>query len=303
MQRIIQKTLARAAIIGLLLLFSSCSIVRMGYDHGPQLAWWWLDGYIDFSREQKPLAKQAIQQWFDWHRSAQLPEYADWLFVVRSRINEPLTPEQACGWSEALQNIVAPAFDHAVQLGTPVALRLGETQHHYLEQRYAKSNDKLRRDYLQANLKKRLDVSVKRTVKRIKNFYGNIDDTQRDLIIASIEASPFNPEAWLIERQRRQQITLATLQQLAAESVPTEQAAALLRELVEHTYRSDNPDYRAYQIELAEYTCDFIARMHNSTTPAQRQHAHDKLSGWETDLRAVIGNRLLVDSQLNNLLK
>lgn len=269
-------------------MLSSCSIARMSYDHGPQLAWWWLDGYVDFSREQKPYAKQAIHQWFEWHRSTQLQEYADWLSAVRSRINGPLTPGRVCGWSESLQYIIAPAFDHAVQLGTPVALHLGETQWRHLEQRYAKSNDKLRREYLQPNPKDRLNASVKRTVKRVRNLYGDIDETQRDLIIASIKTSPFNPETWLTERQRRQQITLATLQQLATESIPARKAAAQLRELMEHTYRSDNPGYRAYQIRLTEYTCDFIARMHNSTTPTQRQHAHDKLRSWETDLRALI---------------
>ncbi len=287
--------LAKILIIILLALLSGCSIVRLGYDQGPRLAWWWIDGYVDFSREQKPHVKQAIQEWFDWHRSAQLPEYADWLSKVRTRINDPLTPEQVCGWSEELQDIIAPAFDHAVRLGTPVVLRLGEPQWRYLERRYAKSNDKFRRDYLQPKPKDRLKASIKRSVKRIENLYGKIDETQRDLIIASIKVSPFNPEAWLIERQRRQQITLSTLQQLANESKPIEQAAAEFRTLVAHTYRSDDPDYRTYQMKLSEYTCGFIASMHNTTSPAQRQHAHDRLKSWETDLRALTGDTATPD--------
>src|SRR5690606_38048465 len=117
-------------------------------------------------------------------------------------------------------DIVAPAFDRAVYLGTPVVLSLDESQRRYLVQRYAKSNDKLRRDYLQPSPKDRLNAAIKRTVKRIENLYGNIDKTQRDLIIASIENSPFNPEAWLAERQRRQHVTLKTLQQLADAPLP-----------------------------------------------------------------------------------
>ncbi len=287
-------------MIAMLVLFSSCSMVRVGYDQGPRLAWWWLDGYVDFSREQKPYVKQAIQQWFGWHRSGQLSEYADWLSAMRIKINDPLTPEQVCRWSEELQDIIAPAFDRAVQLGTPVVLSLGEAQWHSLEKRYVKSNDKLRRDYLQPNPKDRLKASVKRSVKRIENLYGNIDERQRNLIYASIETSPFSPKAWLLERQRRQQVTLSTLQQLVTESTPTEQAAGTLHTLIEHTYRSDNPDYRAYQVNLAEYTCGFIARMHNSTTPRQRQHAHDKLKSWETDLRTLTADNHLADSRLNN---
>ncbi len=288
------------AVIAVLIPLNGCSIVRLGYDHGSQLTWWWLDSYVDFDRAQKPHAKQAIQQWFDWHRSAQLPEYANWLSEVRSRVNDPLTSGQVCGWSEELQHIIAPAFDHAVQLSTPLILSLGEAQRRYLEKRYTKSNDKLRRKYLQPDPKDRLNAAIKRTVKRIENLYGVINEKQRSLIIAGIETSPFNPEFWLSERQRRQQITLSILQQLATESTPEEQAAAELRQLVEHTYRSDDPDYRAYQVILAEYTCDFIARMHNTTTPTQRRHAHDKLKNWETDLRKLTGDNLLVDTQLYN---
>ncbi|WP_293006307.1 DUF6279 family lipoprotein [Nitrosomonas sp.] len=272
----------------LLLLLSGCSMVRLSYDQGPRLAWWWLDGYVDFDREQAPYAKQAIQQWFIWHRTAQLPEYVDWLATVRGQIDSPLTSTQICHWSNKLQNIIAPAFDQAVQLSTPVVLRLGEAQWQHLEQRYTKSNAELRRDYLQPDLEDRRQASIKRTVKRIENLYGSIDKTQRHLIDTSIEASPFNPEIWMIERQRRQQETLKVLRQFASESATPEQIISSLKNLIEHTHRSDDPDYRAYQLKLSEYTCDFIARMHNSATPLQRLHALDKLKKWETDLRALM---------------
>ncbi len=296
MEYTIQKMFVKTAIIALLLLLSGCSMVKMGYDQGPRLAWWWIDGYVDFNREQKPHAKQAIQQWFDWHRSTQLPEYANLLSAMRNQINGPLTPSQVCRWSDEMQDIIASAFDHAVQLGTPVILTLDESQWRYLERRYAKSNDKLRRDYLQPDPEKRLNASVKRSVKRIENLYGKVDEQQRNLIIANIETSPFNPEAWLLERQRRQQVTLSTLQRLATESTPTAQAYTVLRELLEHTYRSDKPEYRTYQMKMAEYTCSFIAHMHNSTTPSQRLHAHNKLESWETDLRTLMTDNRSVNN-------
>ena len=276
------------ALITFLSLLNGCSIVRLGYDHGARLTWWWLDGYVDFDREQAPHAKQAIQLWFDWHRTAQLPEYVDWLAAVRDQIDAPLTATQICHWSDELQNVIAPAFAQAVQLSAPVVLRLGEAQWRHLEQRYDKSNEELRRDYLQPDLGERRRASIKRTVKRIENLYGSIDKTQRQFIAASVESSPFNPEIWMIERQRRQQETLRILRQLTPESATPEQAIAALQNLVEHTHRSDDPDYRTYQLKLSAYTCDFIARMHNSATPLQRQHAHDKLKKWETDLRALM---------------
>ncbi|SCZ84939.1 hypothetical protein [Nitrosomonas mobilis] len=50
--------------ISLLLLLASCSVVRLSYSQEPQLTWWWLDHYVNFSREQEPLAKEAIYHWF-----------------------------------------------------------------------------------------------------------------------------------------------------------------------------------------------------------------------------------------------
>ena len=42
-----------------------------------------------------------------------------------------------------------------------------------------------------------------------------------------------------------------------------------------------------YQRRLTDYNCAFVAQLHNSTTPAQRQAARDKLKDWEEDLRAL----------------
>jgi hypothetical protein len=282
-----QRFLTRNAVIGMLLLLGSCSMLRMSYNQGPQLAWWWLDSYVNFNSEQAPHAKEAIRQWFDWHRTTQLPGYAGWLSTLRGQINDPVTPAQVCRWSEELHNIVAPALDHSLQLAAPLVPGLSEAQWRHIEQRYAKGNDEFRRDHLQPRAEERLEASIKRTVKRAENLYGDIDETQRRLIAASLEASPFDPEAWLAERQHRQQETLLTLRRLASESVDTEHIVTALRTLVGHIERSTDADYRAYQIKLTEYNCGFIARLHNSTSPTQRRHAHDKLKHWETDLRTL----------------
>ena len=285
--RAMRMSLARGAIIALLFLLGSCSMLRLGYDQGPQLIWWWLDGYVNFSNEQTPHAKEAIRKWFAWHRTTQLPEYVAWLSTLHSQIGDPVTPAQTCGWSEELRNTIAPALDHTAQLGAPLVPNLGEAQWRSIEQRYAKGNDEFRRDFLQPHAEERLAASIKRIVKRVENIYGSIDEAQHRLIVAGIEASPFDPEAWLAERQRRQHETLLTLRRLAAEQPETEHVIAALRGLIERVQRSNDRDYRAYQVKLTEYNCAFIATVHNSTTPIQRQHAHDKLKGWETDLRKL----------------
>lgn len=273
--------------ISLLLLLGSCSVLRLSYSQGPLLAWWWLDGYANFNREQALPVKEAIRQWFDWHRETQLAEYAARMVMLRNQLSNSITPTQVCSWSEELRALIAPAMDRSLQLGAPVMAGLSESQLGYLEQRFAKDNNELHQDYLQPDMKARLAASVERTIKRVENFYGRMDKGQRALIVAGIAASPFDAAIWLAERQHSQRTFLMVIRELATGEIEEKSAIQALRPLAKQFEHSDDT-YRAYQAGLMEYNCAFAARIHNSTSTRQRQHAHDKLKHWENDLRALI---------------
>ncbi|MDP1647660.1 MAG: DUF6279 family lipoprotein [Rubrivivax sp.] len=282
-------SLVKSAIIGwLAFALMGCSAVRLGYNNGSLLAWWWLDGYVDFSREQSPLARQGIERWFEWHRATQLADYAALLADALAHMPEPATPAQACRWQARVRDALDPALDRAVELAAGLVPGLGEAQLRHLEQRYAKGNDEMRSDFLQPDPAVRGRESVKRTVERAERLYGRLEEAQRGVIEAGVAASPFDPEMWLAERQRRQRDTVQMLRRLLAERADRDQRLAAMRMLALRTERSPDPDYRAYQLKLAEYNCAFAARIHNATTPAQRQQARDTLKGWEDDLRALI---------------
>lgn len=283
----------RAAIIGTLaallaLLLGGCSALRVAYNTGPQLAWWWLDGYADFSREQAPQVKASIDRWFEWHRQTQLPGYAALLATAQSRIGEPLTPVAVCQWNDRLADALAPALSRALEQAAELVPGLGEAQLRHMQQRYAKNLDEMRDEYLQPDPAERLAASVKRTLTRAEQLYGRLDDAQRKVIVEGVAASPFDAQGWMEERKRRQRDTLGTLRRLLAERADRDQRIAALRALADRSQRSPDPAYRAYQQRLTDYNCAFVARLHNATTPTQRQRARANLKEWEDDLRAVI---------------
>jgi hypothetical protein len=266
---------------------AGCSAIRLGYANGPQLAWWWLDGYVDFSREQTPAAKQAVDRWFDWHRSSQLIDYATLLASTQAPILESTTATQACRWQDRIRDKLEPAIERALAEFADLLPGLGEPQLRHLEQSYAKRNDDMRSNFLQPDPEARLKEAVRRTVDRAEQLYGSLETSQLRLIAQGVAASPFNPEAWLAERQHRQRDTLQTLRRLIAERADRDTRLAALRALMARTERSPEPDYRAYQLKLTNYNCGFAAQIHNATTPAQRQKARERLKGWEEDLRAL----------------
>ena len=269
-------------------LASGCSVIRLAYANGPQLAWWWLDGYMDFSRDQSVGARRAIDRWFDWHRPSQLPDYAALLAQAQTQMLAATTPAQVCAWQDRVRRQLEPALQRGLLEFADLVPSLGEAQFKHLEQRYLKGNDELRNDFLQPDSAERQRESIKRSAERAERLYGSLSEAQLQVIAAGVSVSPFNPELWLAERQRRQRDTLQTLRRLVADKPERDQRVGALRALVQRSEQSADPAYRAYQTRLGDYNCNLAAQLHNATTGAQRQKARDQLKAWEDDLRSLL---------------
>ncbi len=283
----------KARIIGLLgLLFlcglTGCSSVRLAYATAPTFGWIWLNNYVDFSRAQAPAVKKDIDAFFDWHRTTQLPVFLPLLASAQAQVLEPATPAQACQWEATLRDRLQPTLDKALGMAADWLPGLGEPQFKSIEKRYARNIQDMRDDYLQPDPAVRQAESVKRVLERAERLYGSLDEAQRKVVQDGVSASPFDPELWMRERQRRQRDTLQTVRRLQAERAGHDQRLAALSALVARTERSPDPEYRAYQQHLTDYNCNFVAQLHNATTPAQRRKARENLKGWEDDLRMLI---------------
>jgi hypothetical protein len=278
-------------LLGLLLLcgLTGCSSLRLAYATAPTLGWMWLDGYVDFSRKQAPLVRKDIDAFFDWHRTTQLPTFLPLLAAAQAQVTEPTTSAQSCQWEVTVRDRLQPTLDKALAMAADWLPGLGEAQFRNLEKRYAKNIQDMREEYLQPDPAARKTESFKRALERAERLYGTLEEPQRKVIRDAVAASPFDPELWMHERQRRQRDTLQTVRRLQAEHAEREQRIAALEALVARTERSPDPEYRAYQQQLTEYNCGFAAQIHNATTPAQRRKARENLQVWQEDLRLLIG--------------
>lgn len=268
-------------------LLAACSALRIGYATAPDLVYWSLDGYVDFNGDQTPRVREAIKQWFAWNRRTQLPDYAALLARARVEVLADTTPVRVCEWqAEGIQR-AHTAFDRIAPAVLDTLLTLTPDQVQHLQQRYAKNNDDFRDDYLQPDLRERARKSLDRVVDRAETLYGNLDDKQRAAIVEALVRSPFDPQVWLAERQQRQQEVLAMARKFGSTGAPREEAQAALTAYVSHLEHSPREAYERYSQRLATFNCGFVAALHNSTSAAQRQHAAEKLAGWEGDLRAL----------------
>ncbi len=264
--------------------------MRVGYEQGPTLAWWWLDHYLDFDAAAAPKVRSGLAQWFAWHRRTQLADYARLLDAAAAQVQQPATAAQVCRWGDELRARAEVALRQGAAIAADLVPLLGRPQLQRLEQRYRKANQQLRDDFLQPDPDERRQAAVERTVARAERLYGRLDEAQLQLIAAGVAASPFDPDAWLAERERVQAQVLRTLADLGAGGGPRADRAvaqAALQALVQRWLHPPPGPYRRYQEQWTAYQCELFAQLHNATTPAQRRHARDKLRGWAEDLRVL----------------
>ena len=277
-------------LILMLSTFAGCSIVRLGYNQADHLTYWWLDRFVDFNDEQKPRAREALAKWFAWHRRAHLPKYANLLVNSQNLVREDITAERTCGLWTDLRGFMDSAFDRALPMTTEMMLTLTPRQIQNIEQRYAKINEEFRDEHLQGDAARRLKKSIKRTAERAEFFYGDLDNTQQELIKRWVTRSPYEVNIWNTERHRRQQDLVQLLRRLNADNVSQDKAQMALRAYVERIYSSPSDDYRKYAEQVWVYNCAFVANLHNMTTAAQRKHATKKLKDWESEIHVLISS-------------
>jgi len=285
------RSLVEWRIIGVLLLaaaLTACNAITLAYRQGTTLVYWWLDGYVEVNEAQKPRVREAIGQWFRWHRSDQLPEYIAHLEQAQTQMLEPMTPAAMCFWVTEGRRRAGIALSHAVPVITEFVRTLEPEQLQHLEKKFRKTNKDFRSENLPVDPAARQKAAFKHVRDRAVLIYGRLDDTQRDWLVKSVAASPFDAERWNAERLARQQDILHTLRTLTASpQMPAAEAQAMVAALGQRLLRSPRAEHRSYQERLAEYNCVMAAQLHNGASPAQRRHARDKLRAWEDDFRSL----------------
>ena len=283
----------RSRIIGVLGLLAvagvlqACSVMKLAYNQAPDLAYWYLDDYLDFTGEQSLQVKASLSQLQTWHRQTQLPVYITALQQLQQQLPSDTTAAAACKVAADVRNNLGAMTQRAESLAAGVAVMLQPGQLKHMAQKFAKTNAEAEDELEDNRVKTRQGKRYQQLLSRAESLYGTLDEPQRAVIARRLEQSRFDLRVLFAERQRRQHDALQTLQPMAAGQSSAAQAQTALRGLVERTLNPLEPVYRRYLDQLSQENCQSFAELHNSTTPAQRSKAVETLKGYEQDFRSL----------------
>ncbi|HXE50436.1 MAG TPA: DUF6279 family lipoprotein [Ramlibacter sp.] len=281
-------TLARLRrIIGLLALaavLSACSAIKLGYNNLDDLAYWWLDSYVEFSDEQAPRVRDDLARLHLWHRTQELPRFAEILHGVEELAPGDVTPGHTCAVFTQVTERLHAAAKQAGPAMITFAMSLTPEQFQHLERKYARNNDEYRKEWVRPTAAEVAGKRFKLFLERSESIYGSLDEPQRAVLRRQVEQSMFDGQRLLAERMRRQRDALQVLRKLATEPVSFSEAGSMLRGYFARVQEPPDPAERRYQQALVDEGCRNFAGLHNSTTPAQRQVAVRRLRAYQRDL-------------------
>ena len=279
-------------------MLSACSAARVAYNQAPTFAYWWLDGYVDFTEAQSPQVRTDIDRFLAWHRSAELPLYGQRLAQWQVLAQQDISAEQACTEFGAVRASFQRMSDRGAMPLAALALQLTPEQLQHMKRHQAKGDENFEKDFLRGTPAQRLERRLDRAIDRFETLYGTLTDAQRQQLRTGLQQSAWDPQRTQAERQRRQAAMLQTIREVQAAHAaafaasgsrsPPPEAVAALRSWSQRLFDSPTPGYAAYSAALLKDGCTQFATLHNSTSAEQRAHAVGVLKGYEGDLRALV---------------
>lgn len=274
-------------VLSLVVALAGCSAIKLGYNNLAEVAYWWLDGYLDFDSDQTPRVREDLARLHAWHRANELPRLSELLLRAEQLAAGPVTPAQLCAFVPELRSRLRASADQAEPALVATALSLGPTQLQHLERKYARNNNEFRKKWIQVAPADLLEKRMEQITERADTLYGRLSGAQEEALRQQLATSSYDARRALAERQRRQQDILATLRRVGAQGVLLDDARSQVRGLLERLTTPQDAEQRGRQEQRAQENCQALAAVHNAATAQQRDKAVLRLQGYQRDLQEL----------------
>jgi len=275
-------------LFALVALTTACSSMRLTYNNGDRLLYWWLDNYLDLDRDQSGFVKQDIDQLFQWHRQTQLRDYASLLSKWQRQLaGNPTQEDLLANYRDIRARTELLAFKAVPELAD-LARSVTPAQIAQMEKKFASNNEKFRKKFMRGNREKQQEARFERSMEQLEQWFGNFSREQKAILRKVSDARPLDNEVWLQERQMRQRQIVALVRKVQQEKLSKEQTMAQIKGLLREFFdRPQAPERKAFYDAQTEGTAKFILTAIQIATPAQKAHAQKRMQSWAEDFRAL----------------
>lgn len=259
---------------------SGCT-TKLVYDFLDWGLYWELKDYVRFTRDQRLLVKDEISQLIDWHRSEELPQYADQLEKLSKELKSGITVEQL----EESYNNLRDSWQRIVIKTLPAAVDIisnlnDEQVNDFFEMLIEKEGDdakKIEKGNNARTLKKR-EAYVG---KKIVDVIGKLNEDQKSLIAQ-----------WALSMKPTKELSLAQaiqwrtrMQTVLAERHNEQQLENNLMVLFANPDQLRSASYRRVIEKNKRLIMQLLFDLNQTLTNQQRSKLVKKLQSYINDFR------------------
>lgn len=272
----------------MLVLAAGCSSLRLAYNNGDTVLYWWLNAYVDLDRDQKGWVREDIDQLFDWHRKTQLRDYVEILRKGQRQLQGNVTQADLLADYDEIKHRTQTLLLKAAPELADLARSLKPEQIAQMEKKFKSNNDDYRKKYLSGDQEKRQQLRYKKSMEQFELWFGSFSSEQEAAIRKASDARPLDNEIWLDERQRRQRNVLNLVQKVQREKLDKDATVALINALIKDSFaRLDQSERKAFFDSFEESTANLVLTVIKIATPAQKAHAVKRMQGWIDDFNSL----------------
>lgn len=267
-------------LLCLSLLISACSRAGLAYRNLDWLVPWRLNDYLNLDRQQRAWLKPRVQTHLQWHCSAELPRYIDWLQTTESILAQPHPDtaqllEQFAQFDAALKRIGIEITPTAIEL----LQGLSEQQVNELYAAMDEDNLEDRQDFLDPPLATQLSERQTRMQERLRPWLGRLNSAQTEHIATWANSLGEQNRLWLENRQLWQ----AELRKVVAERDSAD-FAERLTPLLQQRERFYSDEYRASYGRSRQALATLFSQLLSSSDKVQRERLSHRLRDLRRDL-------------------
>jgi len=276
-------------LVALMAMLAACSTIRFTYNHGDTLLYWWLNAYLDLDSDQSDWVKKDIDNLFQWHRTTQLRDYAGLLTKMQRQMGDGnVTQEELLAdYRDIKARTELLAYKALPQLAD-LAMSIKPDQIAQMEQKFAKNNDKFRKEFMSGSVEDQHKARFKKALDQFELWFGSFSREQEAQLRRASDARPLDNDVFLQERVLRQKKIVALLRRVKDQKLNKDQTMAAIHDLLRDFFgRMDAPDRKAFYDAYVDSTSKYILTAIKLTTPQQKQHAQQRMQGWINDFNAL----------------
>jgi hypothetical protein len=282
--RIFRLVIALAAMA----LLASCTFTRFAYNQADTAVLWAADSYFELDGPQKDELSKRFERYHAWHRTQQLPEYAQFMRTAKTRLQHGVSQEDVLWFMDGLRMRVRVMGKQAAPDAAALLATLTPQQIENLKKHWEKDNKKYMKERkLNGTQEERVESEAKRTIKNINDWLIPLTAEQEAKVLELARGLPADMyQLHYADRLRRQKEFLALLERRKEDPAKFSQAVA---DWFVNWEKGRSPEYQQRLDAWWKKRADILVTVYKTFSQQQRTAALQRVQAYTDDFLALAG--------------